>query len=188
MTNARKVNLPASILIRNVAGKGIALDVSRIPDAILGDIFAVGAKTVLTNAFNGGGKDATDAAKLDAMTKKMEAWYRGEFNVTTRGDSAMTAMREQYVDERRAATSATRAQVEAQVKATVKSVFGDKESATFSRFLDAVATVKAKESGEPFDATREAIEASLWARTEKAAQKRAEVSAKLDVSSIDLGL
>jgi hypothetical protein len=180
------INLPAATFLRNVGGVAVKLDWTKVPEAILPAILEVGAKTVLTNAFNGGGKTATDTEKLAAMEKKIAAWYRGEFNVVTRGDSMMTAMREQYVDERRAATNATRADVEKAIKATVKAVFGADESATFGKFLDAVATLKAKETKGDYGTIREEIEAGLETRTILAQAERAKLAAGLDTSSIDL--
>lgn len=185
---ARNINLPAKIFLRNVGGKAINLDCAKLPDGVLAGIFEVGAKTMLTNVFNGQGKAATDAARLDALEKKMAAWYRGELNVVSRGESQYTAMREQYIDERRAATKATRSEVEKAIKETVKAVFGADESATFSKFLDAVATLKAKQAGTEMADEREAIETALVERTEKAAAERAKVADKIDLSAIDLGL
>src|SRR5690606_22394793 len=107
-----EITLPESIHLRTVEGKSVALDVTRLPVGIIGAAFAVGCKTVMTNVWNGGGKDATDTDRMAALQKKMDAWYRGELNVTARGDSQMSAMREQYVDERKAATGATAASVD----------------------------------------------------------------------------
>lgn len=181
------IQMPNATHLRNVAGKAIKLDWNKVPESILPAILEVGAKTVLTNAFNGGGKDASEAEKLAAMEKKMEAWYRGEFNVTSRGESGLTPLKEQYIDERRAATGSTRSEVEKSIKALVAQVFGKDESATFGKFLDAVATLKAKEGGEVAD-HREAIESALADRAAKAQAKRDAMAAKLDVSAIDLGL
>jgi BMFP domain-containing protein YqiC len=180
------INLPAATFLRNVAGKAIKLDWSLVPAAILPMILEVGAKTVLTNAFNGGGKDASDADKLAAMEKKMAAWYRGEFNVVTRGDSLITAMREQYIDERRAATQSSRKDVEASIKQTVASVFGKDEAATFGKFLDAVATLKAKATRGDFATIRAEIEEGLEERTLAAAAKRDAEAKSIDMSQVDL--
>lgn len=184
---AISINMPAATHLRNVGGKSVKLDWSKVPAGILPAILEVGAKTVLTNAFNGGGKGATEAEKLAAMEKKMAAWYRGEFNVVSRGESGMGALKEQYIDERRADTGASRADVERAIKATVASVFGRDESATFGKFLDAVAALKCRADDNLNAAdVREELEAALAERAEKAAQARVWVRDKIDTSSIDL--
>lgn len=183
------IQLPAKTFLRNVNGEAINIDWAKVPAAILPSILEVGAKTVLTNAFNGGGKDAADSDKLAAMMKKLDAWYRGEFNVVTRGESGMTQLREQYIDERREATGQTRSAVESQIKALVKQVFGADEAASFGKFLDAVATIKHKQDdSKTVIAHREVIEEGLADRAAKAAAKRAKEASKLDLSDIDLGL
>lgn len=190
MTNV-SIQLPTTpVLIRTVGGEPIRLDFAKLPVNIVGELVVAGAKIILTNTFNGGGKDATEQDKRAQLEKKMAAWYKGEFNVVARGESAMTALRNQYIDERRAATNATQAEVEKQIKATVASVFGKDESATFSRFLDAVATLKAKAKGEQRAVAdiRAEIEDGLAKRADEAEQARAKARAELTVDVADLGL
>ncbi len=186
MTISVTITLPESIFLRNVGGVKQVLDVTKLPESVIGPIFETGAKTVLTNAFNGGGSAATDAEKLAAMQKKIAAWERGEFNVVTRGESGMSMLREQYIDERREATGATRGAVEKAIKSAVQDTFGKDEPATFGRFLDAVAAAKCKADASLVLADyRDAIEIALSERAEAAAAKRAKAGAKLDVT--DLG-
>jgi septal ring factor EnvC (AmiA/AmiB activator) len=183
------ISVSDQLFVRNVGGEKVNLDTTTLSAAVAASIFEVGAKTVLTNAWNGGGKDATDAERKAALERKMAAWYRGEFAVATRGDSQMTAMREQYVDERKAAAGMTTAQVERSIKDTVKQVFGADTAATFDNFLNAVATLLSKRDGETRAVAdiREEVESGLAKRTEEAAAKRAKVASKLDLSAVDLG-
>ena len=53
------INLPEGIFLRNVNGEAIKLDVTKLPADVVGKVFEVGAKTILTNVWNGGGKDQT---------------------------------------------------------------------------------------------------------------------------------
>ena len=138
------------------------------------------------------GKAMDDSCWQAARDKRMVSWKQGDWAAKggARGESAMTALKEQYIDERKAAIGATRKAVEDSIKATIKSVFGDKEPATFDNFLNAVAVLKHRASdGESGDviSIREAIETDLAARAEAAAAERAKIAKSIDVSALDLG-
>lgn len=180
------LTLPTNLHIRNVAGNAITLDLSKVPVNVLEQIVTRGSTTILGNVWNGGGSAATETERLANLQKKMDAWYRGEYASVERSESGFTAMREQYIDERRAAAGLTRAQVEKAIKDTVAQVFGKDEAATFSKFLDAVATVKAKANGTDAPTERAAIESALAERTAKAAAERAAASKDLDLTDIGL--
>lgn len=195
MNTVRNITLANSIFVRNDAkGNKINLDVTKLPDSIIGAIFEGGVKIVLTNVYNNGGKDKPVTEREASLLKKIDAWYRGEYVSIERGESQYTAMREQYYDERKEAAGQTRSEVDKAIKATVQDVFGKDEAATFAKFLLAVATQKLAAMGKdaPEGATAisiaEEIEAALAKRTAEAAAKRAEVAAKLQTKGIDLGL
>jgi hypothetical protein len=77
-------------------------------------------------------------------------------------------------------------EAEESIRKTVTGVFGKDEKATFSRFLDAVATLKAKvEGAEPYDVIRESVEADAMAAVEAQRKAKAEVEeAELDLSDL----
>ncbi len=182
------IELPNATVIRTLAnGEQAKLQWAELPANVIAAICEGGAKIVLTNAYNGGGKDKTDAEKEAQMLKRLDAWKRGEYVQVERGESQFTAMREQYYSERLEAAGQTRAQVDKQIKQLVASTFGEKEPATFSKFLDAVATHKHKAGDErAVSDIRDEIEAALAKRTAEAAAKRAELASKIDVE-MDLG-
>lgn len=182
------ITLPASILVRNVGTESIRLDTGKLSAEVVAKIFEGGAKIILTNVYNGGGKERSEVERVAQLQKKLDAWYRGEYVTVERGESQYTAMREQYAQERLEAAGMSRAEVDKAIRATVTRVFGEKESATFPKFLLAVATEKAKANGKPEEAPAiaEAIEAALAKRTAEAAQKRAELASGL--KEVDLGL
>jgi hypothetical protein len=188
------IRLADSIMVRTVEGTGevIRLDTSKLSAELVAKVFEGGAKVILTNAYNGGGKDKSEAEKIAQLKKRLDSWYAGEYAVVERGESQYTAMREHYYVERLEQAGKTRAEVDKAIKALVASTFGEKEPATFSRFLDAVAAQKykalSKDEQKATDAAaiRAAIETGLAERTAEAARKRAEIAAGIDTS--DLGL
>ena len=191
----KNISLPATITVQ--MGKGstdrLLVDTNRIPANVIEAIFTAGAKVILSNTYNGGGKDMPHKERLAAAQKKLDAWYRGEFNIVNRGDSMMSALREAYVDDVKAKTGATSKQVEDSIRSTVSAVFGEKESATFGRFVDAMGTLIAREKhdGKPSEeqvrTERDAFEATYQKLADEAAKRRADASAKLDLTSLALG-
>lgn len=181
------IELADRIFIRNVDGKAVNWDVASMPESVIAKITEVGAKTILTNAYNGGGAKATDAEKLAAMQKKMDSWARGEFNVVERGESAFTGMREAWTDEFRAATGASLKQADTFLADKVKGALGKDAKASFTNYLDVTAAelVKAKEFDNALDA-REALEAHYAKLADDAAKARAKASAKLEAPKLDL--
>jgi hypothetical protein len=137
------------------------------------------------------GKDENDRPLSDEAWGKKRAqrvatWVKGEWTSSARSESAMSMLKDQFISEQ-VAGGATAKQAEASIKATVAAVFGDKEPATFARFLDAVATMLSKEKGaKGYDEVRAEIEGDLQARAEAAALERAKVVQKADVSSVIL--
>ena len=182
------INLPASILVRRNGNEDVKLDTSKLTAEVVARIFEGGAKIILTNTYNSGGKERSEVERIAQLQKKIDAWYRGEYVTVERGESQYTAMREQYAQERLEAAGMSRAEVDKAIRATVTRVFGEKESATFPKFLMAVATEKAKANGTPDEAAAiaEAIETALAKRTQEAAAKRAKLAEGL--KEVDLGL
>jgi hypothetical protein len=189
------LNLPTTTTV--ALGKDttdrLPIEWARVKPNVLEAILVAGAKVIITNAYNGGGKDAKQVDKVSAATKKLDAWYRGEFNVVTRGDTMMTALREAYVDDVKAKTGATTKQVEDSIRAAVSNVFGEKEAATFGRFIDAMGTLIARQkhgdkpTDEAVQAEREAFEARYQALADEAAKRRADASKTLDLTGLMLG-
>jgi hypothetical protein len=70
------------------------IDWSKIKPNVIKAILETGARTILNNTYNGGGAKATDTEKQAKFDKKLAAWERGEFNVTERGESEATLLRE----------------------------------------------------------------------------------------------
>lgn len=182
------IDLPTTIKVAlgKDSGQYLAIETKRLPANVVEAIFTAGAKVILTNCFNGEGKDAKFDERKAKATKKLDAWYRGEFNITSHGDSFMKLMREAYIDDVRAKTGGSVSDVEQSIKATVKAHFGEKESATFGRFLDALAIDLSKAADMSVDEARDALEAKYQALADEAAKKRSAVEAKLDVSALAL--
>lgn len=202
MATTFKLEMGSAMKLRTVKdGKGnardIMLDWAKLPESIVPMILEVGARTMLTNVFNGGGKEMSETERAAQLEKKLDGWYRGEFRQVERGESQYTAMRDQYAQERLEAAGMSRAEVDKAIRATVTRVFGEKESATFPKFLAAVATEKRKamvDGGQPeadvpsVIAIAETIETGLAKRTAEAAAKRAKLAAGLSTAGVDLGL
>lgn len=181
------IELPDRVLVRTVAGEAVYWDISKLPLAVLAEVCRVGGLTILTNAYNGGGGNATEAERLAAMKKKLDAWERGEFRVVERGESAFTGMRESFIDEFRAANGASLKQAEAFIADKVHAAMGKDSKATFSNYLDVTAAelVKSGEFESAADA-REALEGHYAKLADDAAKARAKASAKLEAPKLDL--
>lgn len=191
MTNAIAINLPASTFIRTVKdkdGKGVAFNVdwADLPVEVVARICEAGAKVILTNAYNGGGKDVSEAEKTAAMAKKLDSWKRGEFNVIERGESFYTAWKQVFLADCVAAGMTVSA-AEGLIKAKVEERLGKETKATFANYLEATA-LEYVDAGE-FDDKAEALaalEAHYGAEAQKRAEEAAKVAAKLAAPKLDL--
>lgn len=172
-------------------------DISKMSEGVLGMALVNGFIGALNNISRGKGEDDkpnSDAVWASMRAKKVDAWLAGDWaSRSGGGERAMTALKEAFVDERKAATGASSAAIEKSIKELVKATFGEKESATFARFMDAVAlTMARKEHGNDKLASdsiavtelRAKIEAKYQGLADAAAKARAKASAKLDLTDI----
>lgn len=181
-----EITLPEATVIRTVDGKPSKIEWSKVPAAVIASIAEGGATVILNNAYNGGGKDADEQTKLEQMMKRLRAWYAGDYAVSNRGDSWMGRLKEQYVDDMKAQTGASQRQVEEAIRQAVVDAFGEKEKASFGRFLDALSLSIAKEQDSDVDDVRRELEESLAKRVEEADAERKAKVAKLDVKGLAL--
>lgn len=148
MTNIASIALPTSTFIRNHDGQAINVVWGDLTPDIIAQIAIVGAKTMLTNVWNGGGKDRPDSERADKLNGKLKAWYAGDFEVRERADSMTSEMRECYILEQMAARGQSRKQAEKAIGDIVTAAFGEKEKATFDNLLKAIATGVKKAKGD----------------------------------------
>lgn len=179
MTNVRNIALTvAETFIRTVTRKGkqerFVVTWADIPDDVIVRVLEAGAKVILTNAWNGGGKDASDDERLAAVDKKLDSWKRGEFNVVERGESFFTAWKEVYLSDCIAAGMTSKA-AEQNIKDKVAERLGKDSKATFDNYLNATALEYAEADA---DMTRDEARAALESYYGAEAQKRAEAAAK----------
>jgi hypothetical protein len=179
------VNIPERIFLRNHNGEALyatAAQLSKVADKLL----EVGAKTILTNVWNGGGKDATDAEREAALSKKLDSWARGEFNVVERGESQFTAFREVYIADCIAAGFTTK-QAEDAIKAKVADRLGKDAKATFANFIEASAIEYAEaDKTMTRDDARSALEAYYAKESDRRAKEREAAGKKVEMPKIDL--
>lgn len=174
-------------------------DIAKMPASVLSMALVNGFMGALNNISRGkdeDGKPLSDDVWAAARQKKVDAWMAGDWaSRSGGGERAMTALKEAFVDERKAATGATQAQVERTIKELVKARFGEKESATFARFMDALALQLAerdegvgegKAKPEHVAEKRAAIEAKYQGLADEAAKARAKAKAKIDLTDIAL--
>lgn len=184
---SRSLTLPSRIMLRNVAGEPLYVSFD-LPDAVLSKVLEIGARTILTNVWNGGGKDATEAERLAAVQKKLDAWKKGEFNVVERGESQYSAFREVFIADCVAA-GLTIKTAEETIKAKVAERLGKDAKATFANFIEASAieymeASKGTDDEMTRDEARERLEAYYSREADRRAKERAEV--KVDLPKIDL--
>jgi len=198
-----QIELPESLEVATGdTGKSVKLDVKALA-AAHPEIIRFAAMNGFIGALNNisRGKDDNGAANSDDVwhaqrNKKVDTWMRGEWAARSGGgERASAALKEAFVDERKALTNATTAQIERSIKDTVQQVFGKDESATFSKFMDAVALLMARREANDdklaadhklVSEKREAIEAKYRKLADEAAARRAKASAAIDVTSIEL--
>jgi hypothetical protein len=190
MTNVSFQLATGSIFIRTVVVDGktqaFNVDIADLPETVLASIFQTGMKVLLTNVYNGGGKDATDSERVAALQKKVDSWKRGEFNVVERGESFFTAWREVYLADCIAAGMTSKA-ADANLKEKVTARFGKDMKATFSAYLDAMALDYVEAGAAPDTASaRQALEGYYMAETQKREEAAAKASAKIVAPTIDL--
>lgn len=145
----------------------------------------IGALNNISRGEDDKGKPLSDAAWAAKRDAKVKVWLAGSWASTERGDSSVRLMKEQYISEQ-VAKGRTVSEVERTIKEAVKQAFGDKEAATFARFLDAVALAKEPNDAEARAKVRDAIEDGLFDRAQKAAAERAKTATKLDLTDIGL--
>lgn len=195
------IELPETVAVATgETGKSVTIDIQAIAKAhpqLLRFAVVNGFLGAMNNVSRG--KDEAGAANSDAVwhslrEKRAAVWMSGEWaGKGGGGERATTGLKDAFVAERMAA-GATSAQVEASIKGAVKQAFGDKEPATFSRFMDALALTLAQRDhsgkGKPTDETvadyRSRIEAKYRKLADEAAAARAQAKAGLDLTAIDL--
>lgn len=171
-------------------GRFTEVPVGKLPESAIRFAAINGLVGALNNVSRG--KDENDKPNSDdvwaAMREKRVApWLQGQWGSVTR-ESSIAPMREAYVDETRARTRQSVTGVERDMTTLVRATFGEKEKATFGKFLDALATAIAKERKLEMPDVREKLDAKYarLAREAAEARKAAADSVKLDLSSIDL--
>lgn len=184
------ITLADEIFIRTVTRDGKAerftVKPGELPETVLGKVFEVGMKVLLTNVYNGGGRTASDAERVAALDKKVDAWKRGEFNVTDRGETFYTAWREVYMADCLAAGLKT-SEAEANIRAKVAERLPANTKASFNNYLDALA-IEAVAEGEAKDleTARAAFEAYYAGEAKRREEARAKSKAKVVAPKIDL--
>lgn len=178
------IELADRIFLRNHNGEALYVTAEQMAP-VLSKLVEVGAKTVLTNVWNGGGKDATDAERLAALMKKLDSWSKGEFNVVERGESQYSAFREVYIADCIAAGFTTK-QAEDALKAKVLERLGKDTKATFANFIEASAIEYAEGGDMNRDEARSALEAYYAKESDRRAKEREAAKAKIELPKLDL--
>lgn len=184
MTKEVTITLPETIFLRNHEGQALHVTAEQMAP-VIDKLISVGAKTILTNVYNGGGEKATPAERLAAVQKKLDAWSKGEFNVVERGESQYTAMREVFVADMVAAGHTTAAAAEA-IKAKVAERLGKDTKATFANFIEASAIEYAEAGDMTRDEARTALENYYASEADRREKERAKAGTKVELPKIDL--
>jgi hypothetical protein len=132
-------------------------------------------------------REATDKDLFEARAKIIkDAWLAGSWNLSGSGprDSIVGEMRDAYI-AKQVALGRTVKQAESAIRDTVTAAFGKDEKATFPRFLDAVATIKAKtDESADYETVRKAIEASAMEAVEAERVRAAEAAKGLEAIDV----
>lgn len=190
MTNVatRKASIAFNPVIKLTPRKGaeLVIDINEVPESVLGDLLITGLRIKATNSYNSGGAETPEADRRSNVERLVAAWKRGELNVGSSGprDSMVGDMREAFI-AKQVSLGKTVKQAEESIRATVTDAFGKDEKATFPRFLDAVATIKAKAGGE-YDAIRAELEKAATDAVELLRKEREAATAELVIDADNL--
>lgn len=192
MTNVtlRNAKIAFNPIIRLTPRKGaeVVLDISDVPESILGDLLLTGLRIKATNSYNSGGAETPEADRRSNVERLVAAWKRGELNVGSSGprDSVVGDMREAFI-AKQVSLGKTVKQAEESIRSTVTAAFGKDEKATFPRFLDAVATIKSKADGAAdYDTIRAELEKAATDAVEALRKERAEAVAEVEIDTANL--
>ena len=88
----------------------------------------------------------------------VKAWANGSWNAGRTSERDTLPLREAFYREKNAVTPAARKALDKAIRAKVTERFGEKDSATFGRFLDAIAAEYAEARGIEVVKVRDALE------------------------------
>ena len=187
-----KINL-ASSLIKTSVGKDCPLtvefDVASFNNEVLSAALVNGFLGALNNIprSNGPGEKAkSDKEWQKAKMDKVAVWQNGSWGTGRTGerDSLAGEMRAQFVAEMGAGEKAANKKI----AETVKEVFGEGESATFTNYLKAVATQIAKARGIEMEPLLEKLEAKYRDMALAAIKARREAKIEIDADKLLAGI
>ena len=188
--NIRKASIAFVPTFKLTPRKGaeLVIDIAEVPESILGDLLITALRIKATNAYNSGGAETPEADRRSNVERLVAAWKRGELNAGSNGprDSMVGDMREAFI-AKQVSLGKTVKQAEESIRATVTAAFGKEEKATFPRFLDAVATIKAKAEGAAdYDTIRAELEKAALEAVEALRKERAEATEELEIDTANL--
>lgn len=178
------INVPDSLVIRNVGGKAVRVDFTRVPESVFSDAFQGGFLVVMNNTFNSGGKDASETERLANLERRINAMYEGHWISKGGGGSSLVP----YMWEALWAEKGIADNPAAVAKATkdaaelVRKTLGEKEKATFGNYIRAISTQVAK--ARKLDAI--AVMDKLMGKYESLAEAR-KAEAEKAAASLDVG-
>lgn len=184
------ITLAARTVIKALPTETIAVEWDRIPANVLTQIVEVGAKTILTNVWNGGGKDATEAERIANVNKKIDAWEAGNFNVTARGGNLETAMRDAYRLELEAAigkpiTDAAFRKMQLDTMEATGTSWDKNKVVPVELFFAARAQIIAKRDGSDAATVRDEMLERFERLAHELMAERAKATDSIDVTGLD---
>jgi len=139
------------------------------------------------------GKNDKDQPNSDEVwaalrDKRITAWTQGQWTLSRQGGGSTIVgrMKEAYIVEQCAVHNCAASLIESKIKQTVHQVFGEKETANFTKFLDALATLVSKDRKLDFDDVRQKLETKYTDAAVELMASREKVADKIDLSSIDI--
>lgn len=185
------ITLPTATVIRLHDLGDLKVDWASLPAAVVAQIAEVGAKTILTNVWNGGGKDASDAERHAAVSKKLDAWAKGDFNVASRSTSMESLLRDAFRLELQTQlgnpiTDAAWRKFQLDSMKEAKLPVDEKKAVPFDAFIKARVAIQAKRTG----GDKAELEAALMGKLTKAAEalraEREAMLATIDTSALSI--
>lgn len=184
------LNIANPIIRVPVSDTGLVteVDLSKIPANVLAIALVNGFIGALNNISRSNGKDEapkTNKEWAKARQDKVEVWLAGEWAAHGGGgERDVWPVRDAFYAEQGAVDAKSRKRLDKAIRQLVTDTFGADESATFAKYLDAVAVTLAKAGKGKQDDLRAKLQAKYDKLAVELVKERNKASAKLDLAGL----
>lgn len=162
-------------------------DLTKVPEAVLSIALVNGFMGALNNIARSNGKAEDPKSNKEwakARADKVAVWYAGTWAANGGGERDTLPMRDAFYLEQRASDTQGRKRLDKVIRAKVTEIFGENESATFGRFLAAVAVELGRERKVDPATLEDGLIAKYTTLAIQLVKERQAASATIDVGAL----